>query len=145
MSVWAATMDGLSWNHDALFVVSGGNTLRNTITAGLESVGYPELLFQAAHRIANPAQSLQAITVGAIAQGGAEGEWQSIGRHSWPSSYTRSGPGIWNSIKPEVVEFAGDWGCIQGTSIRLSCRAELSVPVISSTLAGPRSSRWFAK
>jgi hypothetical protein len=136
MSVWAATMDGLSWNHDALFVVSGGNTLRNTITAGLESVGYPELLFQAAHRIANPAQSLQAITVGAIAQGGAEGEWQSIGRHSWPSSYTRSGPGIWNSIKPEVVEFAGDWGCIQGTSIRLSCRAELSVPVISSTLYG---------
>ena len=91
MSVWAATMDGLAWTHDALFVVSTGNTRRDAITFGLTSEGYPNLLFRPAHRIANPAQSLQAVTVGALALGGSEGNRQSIASPSMPSSDTRSG------------------------------------------------------
>lgn len=136
MSVWAATMDGLSWNRDALFVVSAGNTLRGTITNEVQSRGYPDLLFCSTHGITNPCESLQAITVGAVAVGGREGDWRSIAPHSWPSSYTRSGPGIWNTIKPEVVEYAGDWGVTPGTPISLVSRAELSIPVITSTLHG---------
>lgn len=136
MSVWAATLDGLAWNHDALFVVSTGNTFRGTITSGLTSEGYPDMLFRPAHRIANPAQSLQAITVGALALGGSDGNWQSIAQHSWPSSYTRIGPGIWDTIKPEVVEYAGDWGMVSGNPAGLTSRAELSVPVVTSTLHG---------
>ncbi len=136
MSVWAATMDGLSWNHDALFVVSAGNVLRDTLINTIQSPGYPDLLFSPAQGIANPAESLQAITVGAVAIGGREGDWVSIASHSWPSSYTRSGPGIWNTIKPEVVEYAGDWGYSPGTPVTLVSRAELSIPVITSTLHG---------
>ncbi len=136
MSVWAATMDGLSWNHDALFVVSVGNVLRDTLINTIQSPGYPDLLFSPAQGIANPAESLQAITVGAVAIGGREGEWVSIASHSWPSSYTRSGPGIWNTIKPEVVEYAGDWGYSPGTPVTLVSLAELSISVITSTLHG---------
>ena len=136
MSIWAATIDGLSWRHDALFVVSAGNAGRSLITSDYNLVGYPDLLFRPSHRIANPAQSLQAITVGAIALGGDEGGWQSVAPRSMPSSYTRSGPGIWGTIKPEVVEYAGDWGMLSGHPEALSGRREMSLPMVTSTMYG---------
>ena len=71
---------------------------------------YPKYLYEDSARVANPAQSLQALTVGSISYGAFEdGAWGSFGRQDgWPSAFSRSGPGIWNVIKPEVVEYGGD-------------------------------------
>lgn len=71
---------------------------------------YPDYLSEDSCRIANPAQSLQALTVGSIAYGTIEAAgWRSLASHTGqPSAFSRSGLGIWGSIKPEVVEFGGD-------------------------------------
>jgi len=71
---------------------------------------YPTYLSEPSSRIANPAQSLQALTVGSIAYGDfQQDDWSTFGQEDGhPSSFSRSGPGIWNVIKPEVVEYGGD-------------------------------------
>jgi hypothetical protein len=117
MSAWAAEIDILSATYDVLVVQSAGN-LRNTGPApyiGIKDhldVGrtYPEYLTESSARIANPAQSLQALTVGSITYGYFhDGEWRTFGQEDGhPSSFSRTGPGIWNVIKPEVVEYGGD-------------------------------------
>lgn len=117
MSAWAAEIDILSATYDVLIVQSAGN-LQNTgpvpylgikdhLDAGRT---YPAYLGEASARIANPAQSLQALTVGSIAYGDfQDGDWRTFGQEDGhPSSFSRSGPGIWSVIKPEVVEYGGD-------------------------------------
>lgn len=74
MSAWAASIDQLTWENDLLFILSAGNIpkygdlikpgIREYIVSGRE---YPDYLYQPWTRIANPAQSLQAVTVGSIA------------------------------------------------------------------------------
>ena len=59
-------------------------------------------------RIANPAQSLQAITVGSIVKEAMEtDDMVSLGKENDISSFSRTGPGIWDVLKPEVVEYGG--------------------------------------
>ncbi len=117
MSAWAAEIDILSATYDILIVQSAGNLPR---TGPVPYVGvkdhldagrpYPRYLYEDSARLANPAQSLQALTVGSIAYGAFDdGAWRSFGREDGhPSAFSRSGPGIWNVIKPEVVEYGGD-------------------------------------
>ena len=117
MSAWAAEIDFLSYRDDILIVVSAGNlfTSGTANNPGIQqhlNAGrmYPDYLSELSSRVANPAQSLQALTVGSIAYGEYEdADWRSFARTlGHPSSFSRSGLGIWNSIKPEVVEFGGD-------------------------------------
>jgi hypothetical protein len=109
MSAWAAEIDALSEQRDVLVVQSAGNIggVESHLAAGRE---YPWYLTEASCRVANPAQSLQALTVGSVAYGSFESAgWRSFatqGGH--PSSFSRSGFGIWDVIKPEVVEYGGD-------------------------------------
>jgi hypothetical protein len=117
MSTWAAEIDSLCAEHDVLIVQSAGNL---GITAPAPQVGvrdhlvagrnYPTYLYEASARIANPGQSLQALTVGSVAYGQFEsGSWSTFALdRGYPSAFSRSGFGIWNVIKPEVVEYGGD-------------------------------------
>jgi hypothetical protein len=117
MSAWAAEIDLLSATYDVLIVQSAGNLpssgaapypgIKEHLQAGRP---YPRYLYEDSARVANPAQSLQALTVGSIGYGAFdESGWRSFGReHGHPSAFSRSGPGIWNVIKPEVVEYGGD-------------------------------------
>jgi hypothetical protein len=117
MSAWAAELDLLCNDYDVLVIQSAGNLkytrpaprlgIAEHITAGNE---YPNYLGEGACRVANPAQSLQALTVGSVAYGAFEGgEWRSFASEDGhPSAFSRVGLGIWGSIKPEVVEYAGD-------------------------------------
>jgi hypothetical protein len=117
MSAWAAEIDLLCTEYDILLVQSAGNL---AITAVVPQAGvrdhliagrtYPAYLYEASARIANPGQSLQALTVGSIAYGNFEsGPWTTFAlERGYPSAFSRSGFGIWNVIKPEVVEFGGD-------------------------------------
>lgn len=118
MSSWAAEIDALSTEHDVLIIQSAGNILptgpmpypgvKDHLDAGRT---YPGYLYEPAARVANPGQSLQALTVGSIAYGTFEaGSWRSFATEpDYPSAFSRSGPGIWNVIKPEVVEYGGDF------------------------------------
>jgi hypothetical protein len=117
MSAWAAEIDLLSATYDILIVQSAGNLPR---TGPVPYIGvkdhldsgrpYPQYLYEDSAHVANPAQSLQALTVGSVAYGAFdEGGWRSFGRKDGhPSAFSRSGPGIWSVVKPEVAEYGGD-------------------------------------
>ena len=81
MSAWAAEIDALSETYDILVIQSAGNLsfggpapqpgIRDHLLAGRD---YPIYLLEASSRVANPAQSLQALTVGSIAYGHLQNE-----------------------------------------------------------------------
>ncbi|MBT2333235.1 S8 family serine peptidase [Variovorax paradoxus] len=118
MSSWAAEIDAVSAQYDVLVVQSAGNLspigpqshpgIEDHLNAGRE---YPAYLCEPASRISSPAQSLQALTVGSVGYGAYSGaDWRSFvpaGDH--PAAFSRSGPGIWDVLKPEVVEYGGDF------------------------------------
>jgi len=117
MSAWAAEVDLLCATYDVLVVQSAGNLpisgvnpylgVKDHLAAGRD---YPAYLYEPSTRIANPGQSLQALTVGSIGYGAFEaGDWRTFATEAGsPSAFSRSGPGIWDVIKPEVVEYGGD-------------------------------------
>jgi len=117
MSAWAAEIDLLCATYDVLFVQSAGNLpitgtnpqpgVRDHLVAGRN---YPDYLSEASARVANPGQSLQALTVGSVAYGSLQaGGWSTFAPEAGhPSAFSRSGFGIWSVIKPEIVEYGGD-------------------------------------
>ncbi len=118
MSAWAAQIDAMSEQFDILVIQSSGNIKHSASSprAGiLDHLGagraYPNYLIEPSSRVANPAQSLQALSVGSVAyQFYKSTGWQSFATNeAEPSSFSRSGLGLWNVIKPEVVEFGGDY------------------------------------
>ncbi len=117
MSAWAAEIDMLSNRHDIIVVQSTGNVPPSghpPLIGVKEHVAadrpFPAYLCENSCRIANPAQSLQALSVGSVAYGEFEnGGWKSFAEEpGHPSAFSRAGFGIWGVIKPEVVEFGGD-------------------------------------
>lgn len=72
---------------------------------------YPDYLNERSCRVSNPAQSLQALTVGSVAYAAFDGgDWLSVARgDGHPSAFSRSGFGIWDVIKPEVAQYGGDY------------------------------------
>ncbi len=118
MSAWAAEIDRLSSEYDILVIQSAGNlkSSRPAPKPGIaEFIGtgraYPDYFGEVACRVANPAQSFQALTVGSVAYGPFEDAgWRSLTtRPGDPSAFSRTGLGIWDSIKPEVAEYGGDY------------------------------------
>ncbi len=119
MTAWATKIDELSHEQDILVIQASGNLEMRTavenrpgvfehLQAGRE---YPDYLEASASRLANPAQSLQALTVGSI----SADTWESQDKRSFgsfqnaPSAFSRAGLGIWRVIKPDVVEIGGDY------------------------------------
>lgn len=138
MSTWAACVDKVSYENDILFLQSAGNISLHAIQEHLRAeCYYPDYLNEKSSRIANPAQSYQALTVGAIGAEDYEApdRFAIAGRmHSSP--FSRSGPGIWDSIKPEVVAIGGDL-VVQATDpLMVSMQNELTPPLVQSTLHG---------
>jgi subtilisin family serine protease len=118
MSHWAFTIDRLSYEKDILLIVVADNipldsyrtsprlSVRHHLLAGRE---YPDYLTENSCRIANPSQSFQALTVGSINSNSFRDlSWSSLGEKDEPSPFSCSGLGIWDTIKPEVVEYGGD-------------------------------------
>jgi len=124
MSAWAAEIDLLSATYDVLIVQTAGNLpisgvnpylgVKDHLAAGRD---YPDYLYELSARIASPGQSLQALTVGSIGYDSlANDSWKTFAPASdHPSAFSRSGPGIWDVIKPEVVEYGGDFIRTGGT------------------------------
>lgn len=109
MSAWAAEVDYQSYQNDVLFIQSAGNIKSDIIVAYIQAgYLYPEYLSRELSRVCDPSQSLQALTVGSISNNNYETEDAiALGQKDEPSAFSRSGPGIWDVIKPEVVEYGG--------------------------------------
>jgi len=120
MTSWAAAIDKLTWEKEGnvLFIVAAGNIEANRSFVTRPSVfdhmrdgrDYPDYLLFPSSRVANPAQSFQALTVGSVAHVTYhDPPLRSIAGLDRPSAFSCTGLGIWDTIKPEVVEYGGDY------------------------------------
>ena len=138
MSSWAAVIDNSMHSENVLFVLSAGNigpaTIRNHTQDGKP---YPEYLNDNQSKIANPGQSVFAITVGSINHTAFDDEnWVSIGGENEVSAFSRSGLGIWDTIKPDVVTYGGGMVFSKNGTYLVKEKEETSLELVRSTLSG---------
>lgn len=146
MSAWAASIDYLTWQKDILCIVAAGNLpLDSRIGITRLSIKdhllanrvYPDYLLEDSCRIANPAQSFQALTVGSISSNYYhKPPYSSIAQKDQPSAFSCSGLGIWDTIKPEVVEYGGDLVKDEGTPPNIILHQDVAPELVRSTLYG---------
>lgn len=144
MSAWAAKIDEVSYKNDILFIQAAGNISSDVIKAHIQAEhSYPNYLGLQLTQISNPAQSLQAITVGSVSDSDFEtDDIMAIGKNNEPSSFTRVGPGIWDSIKPDVVEYGGTHAINKsGNSIVLTTPEDVCQNLIRRSPEGPAFSK----
>ncbi len=150
MSAWAAELDQLSNDFDVLIVQSAGNIELRPVNEFCPGIAhhheadraYPRYLLHPCSRIADPAQSLHALTVGSVSAGDLTfGNYRTLGRERGdPSPFSRAGFGLWQSVKPDVVEFGGDISQSTDDPRRLShggLISECCPSLVRSTMHGP--------
>jgi len=125
----AAAIDELAFEYkdeNILFVVSAGNYEdgRTVVEYLDEKTGskYPTYLLNDLRvKIIDPATSALALTAGSLSLG--QGSVHRLfpqtlaGFESFPSPFTRTGPGVNGMIKPDLVEFGGDLTIEKGSGI----------------------------
>ncbi|WP_138989663.1 S8 family peptidase [Larkinella sp. C7] len=139
MSEWAATLDQLIWKHDVIFVTAVGNIRLPEIVANLQNaVPYPDYLIEnTSSRLSEPSQSSFSLAVGSVCLDGYEDEdLQSFGQKDDPSSFSKTGPGMWGTVKPDVVEYGGDWIRKKQFDNTLTTHHSICPALIRSTLHG---------
>ena len=117
----AYILDLLSRKHDILFVVSVGN-FRGVDEPPIPKDSwrdeYPEYLLGAHNAIIDPAPALNALTVGSLVLHDATRSHEkypneinhlAAGRMNQPSPFTRHGPSIRGTIKPELMAYGGNF------------------------------------
>lgn len=113
----AVTLDALSRELGVLFVVPTGNYEGNEDGPDWLA-GYPTYLTGQDSTLLDPAPALCALTVGSIAR--YERGWDNkqypndpayrpVARVKEPSPFSRHGPSIAGAIKPELVDYGGNW------------------------------------
>lgn len=145
MSEWGASIDYLSHEKKCLFIVSTGNIKSSNVVISNPGISehlgsgrnYPSYLLSDASRIANPAQSCFALTVGSV----GHIKFQTQDKESFcgkdePSSFTRCGPGIWKMIKPDVVEYGGDFAKEKVANPLITTEPLCASEVVKTTGAG---------
>jgi subtilisin family serine protease len=119
-SVFTETIDRLSRELDVVVVVAAGN--RSFASNGSTEHGqhalhdYPTYMADAEARLAEPAPSALAVSVGSLglsdapvtAHGVSHIDRHVLAGRNRPSPFSRSGPGITAEIKPEFAHYGGD-------------------------------------
>lgn len=138
MSSWASTIDTLINKDNVIFIISAGNIAQDDIRNYLnKGNSYPNYLNEPYSRIANPAQSSFAITVGSVNHIGFEDEnWKSLGEQNDISAFSRIGTGIWGMIKPDVVEYGGGLVASKTEFKAIRNNKVTSLELVRSTLDG---------
>jgi hypothetical protein len=140
----AASLDKLIYENDILFIVATGNLFKsssNPANLGISEYlqagkNYPSYLNEEETKIANPAVSYFAITVGSIAKEDYEDiDYKTIAGKNYVSPFSRTGLGMWGCIKPDVVEFGGDL-IKNKLSNELITNEFISPELVNSTLYG---------
>jgi hypothetical protein len=115
---WASLLDELARVHQVLFIVSAGNFRGTEKLPRNWLKQYPDYLLDRAARLIDPAPALNALTVGSIARHEQprmsqrfpkDPAYQPIARAGEPSPFSRSGFSVGKAIKPELVDYGGNW------------------------------------
>jgi hypothetical protein len=123
---WASMLDDLVRELDIVVVVSAGNVIDPVIN---EFSSRDDLmqkarnqLFDPEHRLIDPATSALSVTVGSITRSaepallrGAMSNPLSAGQKDFPSVFTRIGKGVNKSVKPDFVDYGGNFSLRQIT------------------------------
>lgn len=133
ISEFTASIDELQNIYDVIFVISAGNYDEMRTEWPTE-----EMLEDDLDRIFCPADSVRGITVGAIA---IDSNQSMLVDKNEVAPYSRRGPGIGLTIKPDVVHYSGNSSNFpiksidkQG-NILSDCGTSFSTPIVSSVLA----------
>ncbi len=145
MSQWSSTIDKLMFENNILFILSAGNLRiesRNINNPGIKEHldagrNYPDYLLENSSRIGNPAQSCFALTVGSVCISKFETDSkESFGGKDDPSSFSRTGLGLWEMIKPDVVEYGGDFATEKNNDPNITNEPSISPELVKSTYGG---------
>ncbi|MFW5879369.1 MAG: S8 family peptidase [bacterium] len=138
MSSWAAIIDKITFENDILFLISVGNISFGDIQYFIKSgKKYPEYLDEKFCRLANPSQSLFGLSVGSLNISSFEDEnWISLGEDNDISAFSRIGTGIWDTIKPDVVEYGGGLVMSKNGDGIINQNSTTSPELLRSTLQG---------
>ena len=159
---WVArTIDRLSKEHDVVFVVSSGNLSPDEVAKLVETAPYPQYFTQETTRLLDPAQAALALTVGSLAPSTLtvnprNADAMALAKEDEPSPFTRSGPGINREIKPELVEYGGNyhWNpegsyvfTDPGSSIMMASRQEAPSLAhdVGTSFAAPKAANKLAR
>lgn len=121
---WASMLDDLSRELDIVIVISAGNVpnpLINQFSSRDELMKKSrDQLFDPEHRLIDPATSALNVTVGSITRSsepaiprGVMGNHISAGLKNYPSVFTKIGKGVNKSIKPDFVDYGGNYSLRQ--------------------------------
>lgn len=134
LSAWSSILDHLVRELDIIVVVSVGNyehepSQNDDHDEHLRD--YPKYLLGSAAKVIEPATGCNVLTVGSVAASssltpGSHVEIRPIAGVLQPSPFTRSGPGIGNSIKPDFIDFGGNLA-LCGLRKRTRSVSELSI------------------
>lgn len=111
----AVTLDALSRELDVLFVVPTGNYDGDEDEPQHGWDEYPQLLIGRNSVLIDPAPALNALTVGSLARYDQHRRWpndpayRAVARTEQPSPFTRRGPSVDGAIKPDLVDYGGNW------------------------------------
>lgn len=110
----AVTLDALSREPGALFVVSTGNYVGDDDGPRDWRTQYPGYLTRESAALLDPAPALSALTVGSLARHERNQRWPNdpayrpVARTGQPSPFTRHGPSVNGAIKPDLVDYGGN-------------------------------------
>lgn len=115
----AAKIDEIAFklqHKNLVFVISAGNSYYDAVSNELFLRDYPNYLLSQNARIIEPATSAIALTVGSISLGTGSLYYSDDAQRNavakllgYPSPFTRSGFGVDGMIKPDLVDFGGDF------------------------------------
>lgn len=144
----AATIDELAYrfrDNEIIFVISAGNYMPLHLSDEEILAQYPSYLLEDAARLIDPATSALAISVGGLSYGPGRLYQDDLrqngierlvaGERGYPSPFTRAGWGVGGAIKPDVVDFAGDWRFERGLIPEMPAYAGL--PTTAKNFAPP--------
>ncbi|MDR2704574.1 MAG: S8 family peptidase [Planctomycetaceae bacterium] len=117
----ARKIDELSLKYDVVFVICTGNLSLEYVNNEIENgTDYPQYFRNDSATIFDPAQAALALSVGALSPStlvvGRAADFSAVASKDQPAPFTRRGPGIDDEIKPEIIEYGGNY--IQDTETR---------------------------
>lgn len=114
----AVTLDALSRELNVLFVVPTGNFGGDQDGPDNWRAEYPAYLNNDRAPLLDPAPALNVLTVGSLARYDQDRQsaiypndpaHQPVARVGQPSPFTRAGPSLNGAIKPDLVDYGGNW------------------------------------
>lgn len=141
---WAEMLDQLSRDLDIVIIVSAGNAKPDIVKFNSRDELLEKCrnqLFDPAHRIIDPATSALSVTVGAITRFDEPEAIPnrigriSVGKKDYMSVFTRIGKGVNKAIKPELVDYGGNFAVTQlvrGQTTWLTADRNLLEPTLHS-------------